>query len=36
MSAYRKIECEIVDKDCLLEALELLGFQPDVLIEPKI
>lgn len=35
MSAYKKIECEIVDKDCLLEALELLGFKPDVLNEPK-
>ena len=35
MSAYKKIECEIVDKDCLLEALELLGFTPEVFIEPK-
>ena len=35
MSAYKKIECEIVDKDCLLEALSLLGFTPDVLNEPK-
>ena len=35
MSAYKKIECEIVDKDCLLEALSLLGFSPDVLNEPK-
>ena len=35
MSAYKKIECEIVDKDCLLEALSLLGFTPDVLSEPK-
>lgn len=35
MSAYKKIECEIVDKDCLLEALSLLGFQPEVLVEPK-
>ena len=35
MSAYKKIECEIVDKDCLLEALSLLGFNPDVLNEPK-
>lgn len=35
MSAYKKIECEIVDKDCLLEALNLLGFTPDVLNEPK-
>jgi len=35
MSAYKKIECEIVDKDCLIEALSLLGFTPDVLNEPK-
>lgn len=35
MSAYKKIECEIVDKDCLLEALALLGFQPDVFLEPQ-
>lgn len=35
MSAYKKIECEIVDKECLLEALSLLGFNPDVLKEPK-
>jgi hypothetical protein len=35
MSAYKKIECEIVDKDCLLEALSLLGFKPEVLVEPK-
>ena len=35
MSAYKKIECEIVDKNCLLEALSLLGFSPDVFVEPK-
>ena len=35
MSAYKKIECEIVDKDCLLEALKLLGFCPDVFVEPE-
>jgi len=35
MSAYKKIECEIVDKDTLIEALKLLGFSPDVLNEPK-
>ena len=35
MSAYKKIECEIVDKDCLLEALKLLGFSPDVFVEPE-
>lgn len=35
MSAYKKIECEIVDKDCLLEALKLLGFAPDVFTEPE-
>ena len=30
MSAYKKIECDIVDKDCLLKALKELGFEPDV------
>ena len=35
MSAYKKIECEIVDKDCLLEALSHLSFSPEVLVEPK-
>lgn len=35
MSAYKKIECDIVDKESLLEALSLLGFSPDVLVEPK-
>lgn len=35
MSAYKKIECEIVDKRVLLEALSLLGFNPDVFNEPK-
>lgn len=35
MSAYKKIECDIVDKESLLEALSLLGFFPDVLNEPK-
>ena len=35
MSAYKKIECEIVDKDCLLEALHLLGFKPEIFNEPK-
>jgi hypothetical protein len=35
MSAYKKIECDIVDKESLLEALSLLGFTPDVLVEPK-
>lgn len=28
MSAYKKIECEIVDKKSLLDALESLGFTP--------
>lgn len=27
MSAYKTVECDIVDLDCLLEALELLGFK---------
>ena len=35
MSAYKKIECDIVDKESLLEALSLLGFSPDVLNEPR-
>ena len=35
MSAYKRIECDIVDKESLLEALSLLGFTPDVLVEPK-
>ena len=35
MSAYKKIECEIVDKECLLEALKLLGFSPSVFVEPE-
>ncbi len=34
MSAYKKIECNIVDKDILIEALESLGFKPDVFVEP--
>lgn len=34
MSAYKKIECNIVDKDILIEALEALGFKPDVFVEP--
>jgi len=28
MSAYKKIECEIVDKNSLLNALSSLGFKP--------
>ena len=35
MSAYKKIECNIVDKDTLLEALKSLGFKPDVFVEPS-
>ena len=30
MSAYKKIECDIVDKDSLLEALELLDLKAEV------
>jgi hypothetical protein len=30
MSAYKKIKCNLVNKDSLLKALEVLGFQPDV------
>ena len=35
MSAYKKIQCDIVDKDTLLEALKLLGFTPNIFDEPK-
>jgi hypothetical protein len=35
MSAYKKIECNIVDKETLLEALKSLGFNPDVCSEPQ-
>lgn len=34
MSAYKKIECEIVDKKFLLDALESLGFEPICHTEP--
>ena len=27
MSAYKTVECDIVDLDCLLDALKLLGFE---------
>lgn len=30
MSAYKKIECDIVDKESLLEALELLDLEAEV------
>ena len=29
MSAYKTVECDIVDLDCLLEALQLLGLKPE-------
>jgi hypothetical protein len=35
MSAYKKIECNSVDKETLLEALKSLGFNPDVCNEPQ-
>ena len=35
MSAYKKIECEIVDKDCLLEALKLLDLDPNLYDVPE-
>ena len=35
MSAYKTIECDIVDKDILLEALSLLNFIPNVFDEPQ-
>lgn len=34
MSAYKTIECDIKDKDTLLEALSLLGFIPIIAEEP--
>ncbi len=34
MSAYKKIQCDIVDKDCLLEALSLLDLKADVFENP--
>ena len=30
MSAYKKIECDIVDKNYLLQALTALGFKPEI------
>lgn len=35
MSAYKKIECEIVDKNSLLNALFSLGFKPICYTEPE-
>lgn len=35
MSAYKKIQCEIVDKNSLLEALSLLGFEPNIYDNPQ-
>lgn len=35
MSAYKKVECDIVDLDCLMEALKLLGFNPEYTEVPK-
>lgn len=35
MSAYKKIQCDITDKDSLLEALSLLDLEAVVLNEPK-
>ena len=34
MSAYKKIECDFVDKDILLKALSLLGFEAVIHDEP--
>jgi hypothetical protein len=34
MSAYKKIECDFVDKDILLKALSLLGFEASMHDEP--
>lgn len=35
MSAYKKIECDIVDKKFLLDALMSLGFKPLCFTEPE-
>lgn len=35
MSAYKKVECEIVDKKSLLDALESLGFAPTCFTEAE-
>jgi hypothetical protein len=35
MSAYKTIECDIVDKDILLAALSLLNFKPTIHEEPQ-
>lgn len=35
MSAYKKIQCEIVDKSFLLDALALLGLQPETHDTPQ-
>ena len=35
MSAYKKIECEIVDKNSLLNALSSLGFKPICYTAPE-
>ena len=34
MSAYKKIKCNLVNKESLLKALEVLGFQADVYENP--
>ena len=34
MSAYKKIECDIVDKEILLAAIELLGLKTELYDEP--
>lgn len=35
MSAYKTIECDIVDKESLLKALELLNLKPEVFELPE-
>lgn len=35
MSAYKTLECDIVDLECLLEALELLNLYPEIFENPE-
>ena len=35
MSAFKKIKCNIVDKNNLIKALEILGFTPEIHEEPQ-
>lgn len=35
MSAFKTLECNIVDLNCLLEALKLLGLEPEIYENPQ-